>query len=92
MRLIDGDEFAKKLREDANTFWGQNERTWWCDALTEIADDIDNAPEIEIEKAVRCIECKRRDAKSNDGKYTHCGMFYMWMPSDFFCGNGIKEK
>ena len=45
VRLINADDFAKELREDADISWNKNVApTSWSDALTEIADMIDVWP------------------------------------------------
>ena len=63
MKLIDADELIEHA-------WREK-----LDSREAIVNMINNAPEIEIDKVIRRMECKRRNAKSNDGKYTHCGMF-----------------
>ena len=41
---------------------------------------------------VRCADCKRRDARSNDWKRVHCGVFKQWMPGDFYCKDGKRDE
>ena len=48
--------------------------------------------ETDMVEVVRCRDCWRKNAGTKDKENVHCGMFNMWMDSDFFCKFGEREK
>ena len=47
---------------------------------------------VEVVEVVRCKDCWRKNAGTKDKENVHCGMFNMWMDSDFFCKFGERRS
>ena len=58
MRLIDANELRNRLQNLSYDDWNQGVSTSWAEAYSEIADMINNAPIIDAEPVVRCMDCK----------------------------------
>lgn len=58
MSLIDANELRNRLQNLSYDDWNQGVSTSWAEAYSEIADMVNNAPTIDAEPVVRCMDCK----------------------------------
>ena len=94
MRLIDADEFYKKLIILAEDDWNKETGTTWSNAFVEIAEMVEDAPTVDVVPVVRCKDCFICETRqtANYLPFLYCELHDCSVLGDFYCSWGERRE